>query len=321
MTEQSIPEVLPWGDLHFMESKFIHNGGRRLHFAQSRRIDTDTRPTIVFLHGVLRDWRSFYPLLIALQDKANLVSIDFRGHGQSESAATDSGNQYRVTNYVDDAVRLVKSLAGPVYLYGHSLGAMVAFATAAQVPERIVTTILEDPPFETMGQRLSGTPLMDYFRSVEVVVRNELTRSEARIDGTEKAARVERLFEAFSNILVGTDANGRTVRLRDQRDETSRRFSAESLASIDPEVLVPITSGRWLGSYELIELSPLVQSEVVILRADATFGGMLTKSDSDLILEHSPERRREVYFSGVGHSMHWAKPTEIAELVLRQLYA
>ena len=321
MTEQNISSVLPWDDLHFMESKFLHDGGRRLHFAQSRHLDLNAKPTIVFLHGVLRDWRSFYPLLIALQDKANLVSIDFRGHGQSESAATESGNEYLVTNYVDDAVRLVKSLEGPVYLYGHSLGAMVAFATAARLPERIVTTILEDPPFETMGQRLISTPSMDYFRSVENVVRSELTRSDARLDKTEKAVRVERLFEGFSNIVVGKDASGTVVRIRDQRDETSRRFSAASLASIDPEVLVPITSGRWLDGYALSKLSPMVVSKVVILRADAACGGMLSKVDSDLMVQHSPDRRKEVYFSGVGHSMLWARPKEIVELVLRQLYA
>ncbi|MDX1928703.1 MAG: alpha/beta hydrolase [Pirellulaceae bacterium] len=314
MTEQGVPSSLPWHDLSFMEKKSLAGDCRQLWYAQSRDIDRDGKPTIVFLHGVLRDWRSFYPLLTALRDDANLVSLDFRGHGQSDSAS-----EYRVMNYVDDAVRLVNALEGPVLLYGHSLGAMVALATAARVPERIKTTVLEDPPFATMGRRLDGSPLMNYFRSVETVVRKELKSAETRLQKSGLQSRIERLFDAFSNIPVGTDANGSVVRLRDQRDETSRRFSAESLASIDPEVLAPITSGQWLEGYSLEELSALVKSKVVILRADAACGGMLMKADADLIVKHAPDRREELFFSGVGHSMHWAQPREIAALVRRHL--
>ena len=319
MTELARPDFskLPWLKLDFMEERFLNDTGTRLHFAQSREQLFNSLPTIVFFHGVLRDWRSFYPLLIGLRGNANLVSIDFRGHGKS--AATSS--EYLVTNYVDDAVRLVNSLQHQVLLYGHSLGAMVALATAARIPERIKATILEDPPFATMGRRLNGTPLMSYFQSVENVVQSELTSAASRFDTTNSEARIQRLFEAFSNISVGIDANGNIIRVRDQRDIISRRFSAESLARIDPELLAPITAGRWLDGYELDSLLSSIKSKIVLLRADTVCGGMLTSNEADHVVRGLDGLCEEMYFPGVGHSMHWSKPKELTDQVLNQFSA
>ena len=313
MTELSQGDFanLPWHALDFMEEKYLDGAGARLHFAQSNDAKVGARPTIVFLHGVLRDWRSFYPLLIGLRGSANLVSVDFRGHGRSDPTPLS----YRVANYVEDAVRLVKSLANPVTLYGHSLGAMVALATAARLPERMNTVILEDPPFSTMGDRFLGSTLLQYFQAVEIVVQNEMKNTASSLVQTNSEARIQRLFEAFSNIVVGTDANGSVIRVRDQRDLISRRFSAEGLARIDPVVLAPITAGHWLHGYDLDSLLPSIKAKVVLLRADAACGGMLTSDEADHIGRRLAGLCEQIYFPGVGHSLHWAKPKELIELI------
>ena len=304
---------LPWHALDFMQEKYLEGAGARLHFAQTNDANGHSMPTIVFLHGVLRDWRSFYPLLTRLRGTANLVSIDFRGHGSSELTP----HAYLVTHYVEDAVRLIKRLANPVILYGHSLGAMVALATAAQIPERIETAILEDPPFSTMGNRFEGSPLLQYFQAVATVVQNEVNEAKASLLKTNSEAGVQRLFEAFSNIVVGTDPNGSLIRLSDQRDFISRRFSAEGLARVDPEVLAPITAGRWLDGYDLDSLLRSIKSKVVLLRADTSCGGMLTGDEADHIGRCLAGLCEQIYYPGVGHSMHWARPQELTELIGR----
>ena len=337
MTELVEPDFLklPWHELGFMDERYADGSEARLHFAQCNAAKGGSLPTIVFMHGVLRDWRSFYPLLFSLRGRANLVSFDFRGHGRSDPTP----GAYRVINYVEDAVRLIESLTNQVILYGHSLGAMVALATAAQIPERIQTTILEDPPFSTMGSRLRGTPLMRYFESVEALVRNETlpekgsdpleaTQSQAAFvvagegqtpfPAANAEARIHRLFDEFSNIAVATRPDGSIIRVRDQRDLVSRRFSAEGLAKVDPEVLVPVTAGQWLDGYDLDSLLPLIKSKVVLLRADNACGGMLTSDEADHISRGLDGVCEQIYFTGVGHSMHWVKPMEITEIVMRQ---
>jgi pimeloyl-ACP methyl ester carboxylesterase len=198
---------------------------------------------------------------------------------------------------------------------------MVALETAARIPERIKTVILEDPPFSTMGNRLSGTSLMSYFQGVEAVVRGEVIDSAAHLNTTDLnstsfEARVQRLYEAFSNIAVGIGGDGRIIRVCDQRDAISRRFSAEGLARIDPEVLAPITAGKWLDGYDLDRLLPLIRSRVVLLRADAACGGMLTADEADFIGRRLDGLCEQIYFSGIGHSMHWAKPNELTEIII-----
>ena len=306
---------LPWHALDFMQEMYLDGAGARLHFAQTNDANGHSMPTIVFLHGVLRDWRSFYPLLTGLRGTANLVSIDFRGHGNSDPTP----HAYLVSHYVEDAVRLIKSLANPVILYGHSLGAMVALATAAQIPERIKTAILEDPPFSTMGDRLEGSPLQKYFQAVATVVQNETHHSTVSLAMRNSEAGIQRLFEAFSNIVVGTDPNGMTVRVRDQRDLISRRFSAEGLARIDSEVLAPINAGLWLDGYDLDSLLQSIRSNVVLLRADTFCGGMLTSDEAEHIGRCLAGLCEQIYFPGVGHSMHWAKPKELTELIGKYL--
>src|SRR6185437_504761 len=110
-------------------------------------------PPIVFLHGVCRCAEDFGPLWEHLSSDYRLISPDQRGHGGSQRAS-----RYFVTDYVADAIALVRDeIAEPVILCGHSLGAMVAAAVAAEIPSLVSGLVLEDPPFHTMGPNIIGT--------------------------------------------------------------------------------------------------------------------------------------------------------------------
>jgi pimeloyl-ACP methyl ester carboxylesterase len=303
---------LPWHRLDFMRESILDRAGANLLIARCDSPIASDRPTIVFLHGVLRNWKTFYPLLNGLREHANLVGLDFRGHGGSDPTP----DAYRVTDYVEDAVHLVDRLKGRVLLYGHSLGAMVALAAASRLAERVEMAVLEDPPFSTMGQRLEASPLMRYFQGVERTVQQEVAIAAAGLGSTDAAARVERLFESFSNLVVAERPDGVVVRVRDQRDVISRRFSAEALAKIDPEVLAPITSGRWMESYDLQTILLGVKAKVALLRADTSCGGMLTSDESRSIVDRLNGRCEEKYYPGVGHTIHWSKPREILQWII-----
>ena len=75
------------------------------HHINISQNSNDSRDAILFLHGVTRNWRSFYPLFDELNNVFNLMSIDFRGHGLS---GRTSGS-YLVTDYIGDVLALLKS--------------------------------------------------------------------------------------------------------------------------------------------------------------------------------------------------------------------
>src|SRR5262252_7523053 len=112
-------------------------------------------PPLVFLHGVLRCWQDFLPLIPALSQRWQVHALDFRGHGRSAPRAF----HYRVRDYVEDAEAILSRVcSAPAVICGHSLGAMVALAAAAgPAADRCRALILEDPPFATMGSRIRQT--------------------------------------------------------------------------------------------------------------------------------------------------------------------
>src|SRR5436190_11761322 len=102
----------------FQESS-VSVGDLRLN----RMIGPASGPVVVLLHGVLRRWQTFHPLLPHLASRWQLHGLDFPGHGASDRLS----GEYRVCDYVATAEQFVRgNFTQPVVLYGHSLGAMVA---------------------------------------------------------------------------------------------------------------------------------------------------------------------------------------------------
>src|SRR2546421_2609056 len=118
-------------------------------------------PPLLFLHGVLRCWQDFLPLIPALSLRWQVHAFDFRGHGRSAPRTF----HYRVRDYVEDAEAfLLHACPAPAVVCGHSLGAMVALAAAAgPAADRCRALILEDPPFGTMGSRMRQTVYYSQF--------------------------------------------------------------------------------------------------------------------------------------------------------------
>ncbi|MEX1158520.1 MAG: alpha/beta hydrolase [Thermomicrobiales bacterium] len=101
---------------------------------------------VVCLHGVWDWWRYWRPLVPAGPGSFEgrpLLILDLRGHG--DSSKPESG--YRWDDYAADVVAFIAEHGYErVTLAGHSLGALTALLTAAQMPERIESLVLEDPP-------------------------------------------------------------------------------------------------------------------------------------------------------------------------------
>lgn len=105
-----------------------------------------TGTPVICLHGVWDWWRYWRPLVPDGPGSfagRPLLMLDLRGHG--DSSKPESG--YRWTDYAADVVALITEQGYErVTLMGHSLGALTSLLTAAQLPERIDSLVLEDPP-------------------------------------------------------------------------------------------------------------------------------------------------------------------------------
>jgi pimeloyl-ACP methyl ester carboxylesterase len=256
-----------------------------------QRTNCGSGPVLLLLHGVTRCGADWEPLLTALADNWTVIALDQRGHGGSPRAES-----YLVTDYVADAVRIVQEeTADTVVIFGHSLGAMVAAAVAAELPDRVRGIILEDPPFHTMGNRIAGSAWQAQFTGMREAAR--------------KRGSLEEITDALADIRLPS-AGGAFIRLGELRDRASLAWSAECLSQLDPEVLPAVIEGRWLDGYDFPSLLSGLRCPTLLLQADPSAGGALTDADAES-LKSILSDCQHVRFPGCGHNLHRDRPESV----------
>lgn len=254
----------------------------------------ESGPPLVFLHGVLRGWQDFSLLFPTFIPRWQVYGLDFRGHGGSGWAH----GAYRVRDFARDAVALLRRLEEPAVIYGHSLGALVACAAAAEVPECVEAVVLEDPPFETLGGGIAATPFHGLFTGMR----------DARLLAGDTVGDLAR---ALAGIRVPSPTG--SVRLGDVRDGTQLRFSARCLLRMDPIVFDPLLAGRWFEGYDEADVLSRVACPALLLAGSIGRGGMLETRVADRITITLADCVR-VDLPEAGHLLHWTHTDTVLRL-------
>ncbi len=136
------------------DTGFIHANGITIHYYRSKPANIKALSSpIVMLHGVTDNGLCWERTALALQDRHDIIMMDARGHGKSDSPEDGYGTEDRAA----DVLGLIDGLnLSTVILMGHSMGAETATATAATYPTRIKALVLEDPPWP--GRFWGSTP-------------------------------------------------------------------------------------------------------------------------------------------------------------------
>jgi pimeloyl-ACP methyl ester carboxylesterase len=117
--------------------------GTTLHYVRG-----GTGPAIILLHGFPEDWYAYHRVMPLLAKQFTVVAVDLRGIGGS--AATAAG--YDAANMAEDVHRLMEYLHFEhVYVVGHDIGGMVAYAFARRYPESCRGVMLLDAPVPGLG--------------------------------------------------------------------------------------------------------------------------------------------------------------------------
>ncbi|MEO1639532.1 MAG: alpha/beta hydrolase [Pseudomonadota bacterium] len=101
-------------------------------------------PNILLLHGVGLRAEAWGAQIDVLASSLRVTAPDMPGHGESTLQQTDLA----LADYVDAVAGVLETLEGPTVLAGHSMGAMLALAVAAQYPQRIVGVVALNAVFE-----------------------------------------------------------------------------------------------------------------------------------------------------------------------------
>lgn len=89
-------------------------------------------PTIFLLHGAMAHWLDWKYQIANIEDNANVIAIDIRGHGQS-----DFGCGFNLDILLQDIVSTLDALGiKKCIIGGHSFGGMIALVFARNFPEK-----------------------------------------------------------------------------------------------------------------------------------------------------------------------------------------
>src|ERR1700720_2640417 len=101
-------------------------------------------PSLVIVHGGTGDGSRWKPLFPLFASHFTVCAMDRRGHG-----ASGDSPDYSLEKEVEDVVAVANSRPGPVFLLGHSYGAVCALE-AAFLTGKISKLVLYEPPLQDL---------------------------------------------------------------------------------------------------------------------------------------------------------------------------
>jgi pimeloyl-ACP methyl ester carboxylesterase len=267
-------------------------GGLRLNVATGPR----NGPPLWLVHGLIRRWQDFGPILAELAARWTVRAPDHRGHGRSDRAAS-----YLVTDYLADIAALVQDENEPAVIVGHSLGALVALGVAAAHPDKVRAVVLLDPPGAGFLSHIDDTPYAATWAGIR--------------DVTRKGGAVGDIARQLGALRVPVPGRpGETIPYVSTRDAAALRFVARCVADLDPATLNPAIEGGWLGGFQLDPILARVRCPVLLVVGDPKAGGMLPPADADPLAAALADCTR-VDLSGIGHLPHLQDPGTTLKLL------
>lgn len=133
----SAEEVMPDG----FQTRIYQQGGFQVEVVEE--IQRDDQEVVVLMHGWPQDWTEWRRVMPMLSEDYHVVALNLRGIGETSDAQTP----YVKTDMAKDALLVLKQMgAQNAHFVGHDIGGMVAFAVAAQHPEKARSVAIIDVP-------------------------------------------------------------------------------------------------------------------------------------------------------------------------------
>ncbi len=252
-----------------------------LHRVTREPAPTPGSPPLVFLHGLSQSHATFEQLAARLASTRSVQLVDLPGHGRSCRL-----DDYSVGNMVEWVAASLRDQNGPVDVYGHSLGALVAAGFAARHPAQVRRLALADPPLVFWDEsRWQRSVISGYFHWL----RNALRRDTSRAD------LLEGLRAAFPH---------RSAQILQQQ--------AAALHQLDLKLIDTLFGGGLVSEAEVYRWLADIRCPVLLLQADPRI--LAAASDADILrVTAQLDDVEHIRFEKADHDLHLWKPARVAD--------
>jgi pimeloyl-ACP methyl ester carboxylesterase len=267
-----------------VEEGWYERAGVRLHWYEWRPDGSAREPALLLLHGLSSNAR-IWERMVAHLGGRRIVALDQRSHGLSDRP--EAG--YELAELVADAAGVAGELdLGRPLVVGHSWGAAVALALAAERPELAAGLVVVDGATSSFSRLMSWDeaaarmqpPLPTYADLEAAAAAQRQYLGESWADDLRDFVR-SGLVEAQAGGLSPTLTAG--VRLQILRELFDFQPELE-FASVEGPVLLAMAGQVWPGAPpEFVERRRRAVDEVVELRPDAQVRWYESRHDVPLI--------------------------------------
>lgn len=262
-----------------MKEQTVAINGLRLSYAEAGR-----GPSLLLLHGLSYDRRSFEPVLSELAARFRVYALDLRGHGGSGRAG-----RYQLRDYVADVQAFADAVLPQSYLlYGHSLGALTALGLAAARPAAVAGLVLEDVPLFYRHTRIRDTAWAEAFAWAMDLTTGGLTLEQLTAQLQAAQPRIP---------------------------EPLLRARARMLQQVDPGTMAAFIDHTHMDGFDQDAALAAVACPTLLLRGDPAKGGVLGAKDLAYARERLADSR--VVDFDCGHYVHASRPSQVLEALER----
>jgi pimeloyl-ACP methyl ester carboxylesterase len=237
---------------------------------------------VVCLHGTVSRWQLWRSVLPALAEQTHVFAFDARGYGTSGRSPQ---HRYHYRDFVRETAQFLRGVVrAPAVLLGHSRGATVAMAVAAESPELVTGLCLQEP---TLRRRaMSGTP-------------EQLTRM--------RDLSIAQDVSALAQLLLEVDP-------RQPLQEALDR--AENMTHMDPAAFAAFASGGAWDGLDADQLARRLRCPTVIVTGDFAQGSVFSDAELDR-LKSLNAHVRVLRVAGARHRVHLSHPAEFVGACLQ----
>ena len=307
-------------DAGFVEKQVALPDGTVLNYGEG----PVSGPPLLLVHGQQSSWESYVKVLPELAQHFHVFAVDKHGHGESSKDPT----KYTAAAMGADLDTFIEQVIGePVYLSGHSSGALLSVWLAANAPGRVRSVVLEDPPlFSTEPERKQQTfAWRDSFRNIHGFLDQDEETDYTRyyLEHTELQKFFGNGWNGIRNYANGyLNRNpGERLRIFFLPPSLNRAFDLLD-GPYDLRFGDTFYDGSWFRGFDQAETLARISAPTVVIHASWSYsdeGVLLAAMDGD-DAQRAVEQLQNGRLVDVksGHDVHGEKPAEFVKILREQ---
>lgn len=307
----------------FIEKQIELNDGTIINYGEG---PSNRKTPLLLIHGQGMTWEDYAKVLPELSKHYHIYAVDCHGHGETDKNA----EKYVAKQMAQDFIEFIDTVIGEkVVLSGHSSGGMIAAYMAANSPNHVLGTVIEDSPFfSTEPGRREKTYVWVYgFQLYEDFINQEDEKDYFKYN-------LERSYwkNMFGDVLwkrLTKDAidyhkkhPNEPVHIKYLPPQINRLFESATYP-YDPKFGQAFYDNTWFEDYDQAEVLSKIKSPTVFMKAKTNYDGelllaALSDEDTDRVVDILDNGKR-ADVDTPGHDIHYDMPNEFIEIMIEFL--